>query len=132
MKPASDSFDVRPPSPIDWSDRSYERSIVRALGPGTGFPADSRVSSDFWGSSDVPSAVSAAGAFEFGSDSLSSRGASGVLSKSMRVFGYLSMALAVLIVVLDYFLDDQRTSVDAAAVVGAVFTVGFFMAAPRK
>ena len=102
-----------------------------ARGPGTSFPTDSRVSSDFWGS-DVPSAVSAAGALAFASDPPSTRGTSEVSSKSVSVFGYLTMALAVLVVVLDYFLDDQRSSVLAAAVVGAVFTVGFFMAAPRK
>jgi hypothetical protein len=131
VKPPSDTFDLLPTSPIDRSDWSYERRIVPALGPGTDFPAASRVSRDFWGA-DVPSAVSAAGAFEFGSDPLSNRAASGVLSKSMRVFGYVSMALAVSIVVLDYLLDDQRSSVLSSALVGAVFTLGLFLAAPRK
>jgi hypothetical protein len=131
VKPPSDTFDLLPTSPIDCSDWSYERRIVPALGSGTDFPAASRVSRDFWGS-DVPPAVSAAGAFEFASEPLSNRGTSGVLSTSMRVFGYLSMALAVLIVVLDYLLDDQRSSVLSAALVGAVFTLGLFLAAPRK
>lgn len=101
------------------------------LASGTDFPADSRGASDFWGS-DVRSTVSAPGVRAFAPEPLSSRGSGGVLSKSMRVFGCLAMALAVLVVVLDSLLDDQRTSVLAANVVGAVFTLGVFLAAPRK
>jgi hypothetical protein len=42
------------------------------------------------------------------------------------------MVLAVLVVVLDCLINDQKSSVFAAAAVGAVFTVGAFLAAPGK
>ncbi len=131
VNPLPGTYDVLPPSPIDWNDQSRERSIVPALGPGGGFAADSPVSSDFWGS-DVPSAVSAVGPLAFTSDPLSSRDTRGILSKSIRVFGSLTIALAVSVVVLNYLLDGAISSVLAAAVVGAMFTVGVFLAAPRK
>lgn len=131
MKPAPVTYDVFPASPTDFDDQAHDRWMVPTVGTGADFPADSRVASDFWGSY-VPSAVSAPAAREFASDPLSGRGTSGVLSTSVRVFGFLTMVLAVLVVVLDCLINDQKSSVFAAAAVGAVFTVGAFLAAPGK
>jgi hypothetical protein len=131
VKPSPDTYDVLPPSPTDWNDQPRERSIVPVRAPGIDFPAGSPVASGFWGP-DVRSAVSPPGVHAFGADPLSNRDSGGVLSKSMRVFGCLAMALAVLVVVLDYLFDDQKSSVLAANVVGAMFTLGVFLVAPRK
>ncbi len=129
MKPSPDTYDVLQISPTDWNDQPGERSIVPVPAPGRDFPADPRVAGEFWGSN-VHSAISAPGMRAFASEAPSSRGSDDVPSKSMRVFGCVTMALAVLVVVLDYFFDDQ--SALAANVVGAMFTLGVFLAAPRK
>jgi hypothetical protein len=131
VKPSPVTYDVFPASPTDWDDQAHERWMVPTVGTEADFPADSGAARDFWGSC-VPSAVPAPAAREFASDPLSGRGTSGVLSTSVRVFGFLTMVLAVLVVVLDCLINDQRSSVIAAAAVGAVFTVGAFLAAPRK
>jgi hypothetical protein len=131
VKPTLVTYDVFPASPTDWDDQAHDRWMVPTVGPGADFPTDSRAARDLWGSH-VPSAVSAPAAREFASDPLSSDGTSGVLSKSVRVFGFLTMVLAVFVVALDCLVDDQKSHVFAAAVVGAVFTVGAFLAAPRR
>jgi hypothetical protein len=131
VKPAPVTYDVFPASPTDWDERAHDQWMVPTVGTEADLPPDSRAARDLWGSY-VPSAVSAPAAREFASDPLSSRGTSGVLSTSVRVFGFLTMVLAVLVVVLDCLMNNQKSSVFAAGVVGGVFTVGVFLAAPRR
>ena len=131
MKPAPDTYDVLPTAPTHWDDRAHDRWMVPTLVPGPDFPAESWAPRDFWGS-DFPSGVRAPAVRDFVSDRPSGRGSRGSLSKSVRVFGFLTMALAALVVVLDCLVGDQKSSVFAAEVVGVMFTVGAFLAAPRK
>jgi hypothetical protein len=131
VKPSPDTYDVLPPSPTHWDDQAHERWMVPTLVPGEDFQAGSWAARDF-GASDVLSTDSSQAAREFASDPLSSHGMRAVLSKSARVFGFSMMVLAVLVVVLDCLFDNQESSVFAGQVVGAVFTVGVFLAAHRK
>ena len=54
------------------------------------------------------------------------------MAVGVRIFGVMAMLLAVAIVVLDSAYNENRGSVLASAVVGAIFTVGGILALPKR
>jgi hypothetical protein len=119
VKSAPVAYEILPPSRTDWDDRANEQS---------GGPWAPK---DFWGP-DFPSPIAAPTGRQLASGRLSSRGTGETLTKSARVCGLLMMALAASVVVLDCLINDREGSVFAAALVGMVFTMGAFLALPRK